>query len=391
MMFFLQLVGAMLLALIILVIAVYLYVRYKIRKFIKDIAEGFGELSATVPPFRIKLTSREQAEDELRDAMGDDDEEEEFFMDEDSVEKHSKSFVGLGFRPISDFNTDTVLNLRVLVHDQNSTFAVIYDHYSAGVWCDLYRGYRDGASWTYSSAKDPGMDIMPGHTQRFFPDVEVEEIAKQFWAQAPSDGIEIVADAEFARYFEKKYAEGMNWKIQRGGPTEEEIRRVAELSGDECTEEAIRSTQEQWATEISGFLGDLAIKQFNKQNDVSKQDAADREFRVFAVHERMPTQELLESIHQDFYLDMDEDLEDDEEEDPDTIKWRREFDRVSAVRESKTVIETFHAVLEESGKRDTYECLGAVSKPVEAEIWLRPYDEEDEEFEDDDELDDFEL
>ena len=394
MLFFLKLVGASLLALIILVLCVYLFVKYKIRKFFKDLADGISGMDAgTVPPFRIKLVTRERAEERARQYADEEDEDDEFFMNEEEVQARADTLGVMGFRLLGDFNTDAMLNMRVLVHDEKATYAVVYDHYGAGVWCDVYRSYQDGSSWTFSTTKDPGMDIMPRKQQRFHPDAELAEVVNQFWREAPSESVEVVSDDQFSRYFEKKYAEEMNWNIQRGGPTESEIRRIADNSGEECTPEVVKSIQDQWAVAIGAFLSDLAIKQFNKENDVSKQQVAEREDRVIAVHDRVPTEQLFESVYEDFYMDEEGD---DEDADPEMEPWRKQFQEIKSLHQSGGAVQAFNSILDGSGKREKFEHLGTVSKPVAAEIWLRPYfedfDEEDEDWDDrDEELDDFEL
>ena len=399
MMFFLKLVGAILVALILLLVGGFFFLKFKFRKFASKFAEAFADIGAApVPPFRIKLQSREKLESEQRQYAEDDeyDDDDEFFMNEQDVQEQSVSFESLGFELIGDFQSDAMFSMRAFGHKKESTYAVIYDHFAIGVWCDVYRGYLDGTSWTYSTAKDHGMDSPPGKRQRFFPGTETAEVVRQFWKDAPVNEIQTDADDQFARYFEKKYAEEMNWHIQRGGPSEQEIHRIAEQGGVECTPEMVKATQDQWEQAISQFLEQRAIKQFNKDNGVSKKEAMEREYRVVAIHDRMPTTRILESIYEDFYLDLPPDEDDDH--DPSMERWRNEYHKATDLRKSRNVVDTFKAILDESGEQEKFEQLGTVTKPVAAEIWLRPEDEDayadefdDEEDDYDEDLDDLNL
>jgi hypothetical protein len=62
-----------------------------------------------------------------------------------------------------------------------------------------------------------------------------------------------VTPQEFVGRFERAYAQIMDWHIARGGPTEAEIRRIAERSGKPCTDELVELIRGQWAAAIEIF------------------------------------------------------------------------------------------------------------------------------------------
>ncbi|MBM79572.1 MAG: hypothetical protein CMJ78_03135 [Planctomycetaceae bacterium] len=63
MMTFLKMVGAVV-ALIIVVLLVYLYIKHKIKSFLGDLKDSLGAIGAGgVPPFRIRLRERKADED----------------------------------------------------------------------------------------------------------------------------------------------------------------------------------------------------------------------------------------------------------------------------------------------------------------------------------------
>ena len=379
MVFFLKLVGASFVALLLLVAVGIYFIKYKFRKMFGGLLEQLLTAAGTVPPFRIKLTPVADQEefDEVRD---------------DAFEQLTQEIRQIGFRHIGDFESDVGIAFRAFYFADRRTHAVIYEHYAAGVWADFVRRDTDGNSWTYSTHKEHGMDSMPGKVAKFLPEMQVADVAQLLWSESPADNLVHVPPEDFAKYFQQRYAEEMNWNIKRGGPTEKEIRRVCELTDRECTSEGIQSIQAAWQESISNFLSENAIKQFNKENNFSRADAGLREYRVFAVHDRMPDRTLMQSVFEEFYVHDAEDEDDDDEPDPEEQKWRATLEQVQQLRQSQSAIEIAEQLIKQSGEAERYEYIGEVSKPVKAHIWLRPSYEDDEEYDEElEEVDALEL
>ena len=374
MFFFLKLVGAVIVALLLLIVVGYLFLKYKFRKLVGGLLEKFQASGGTVPPFRIRLTPVV---------------EEEYF-DEDRPENSAEiatEFEQLGFQHIGDFHSDAGFYLRAFFHADRKTYAVIYEHFAAGVWTDFVRQYKDRKTWTYSTCKEHGIDTMPGNVTKFLPEMTSTEVAQLLWSESPDDDLVSVPPNDFAKFFQQRYADEMNWNMKRGGPTEREIRRVCELSDQECTPEVVTSIQDAWKKAISSFLSQCAITQFNRETNVSRAEAEHREHRIFAVHDRMPNDELIQSVFEDFYIY--DAADEDEEPDPEDVKWRATLEQVQNLRQSKTPMQIVKQLIQQSDEAERYEYIHEVSKPIKAHIWLRPDYERDEEMEA--EVESFEL
>lgn len=363
---FLKFLAAVVVGILLILAVGFWFLKRKLKKFFGGLIEQLAA-GGIVPPFRIRLEPMD---------------EEGGFRKEGEVSESSDALTELGFEHIGDFTTDIGVNLQAWFHPSRKAYAVVYDHVVAGVWIDLVRHYADKTTYAYATCKNHGMNPMPGRTVKFFPDTPLKEVAEQFFNDSPSTGILQVPDDQFAKYFQQKYAEEMNWNIQRGGPTEEEIRRIAELGGDECTTGSIKVVQDAWAERISEFLSETAIKQFNKENEVSRADVGYREYRIFAAHGRMTDKTLMSSVFEDFYIDEDED--DDDEIDEDEKVWKERLADVGEWRKSMPVTEVVKKLIATTEKPGDYEHLGSVTKPVRAEIWLRPEYESDDEYDEDD-------
>lgn len=364
MIFFLKLVAASLVAILLLIVIGIFFLKYKIKKMLGGLLDQLDGVD-TVPPFRIKLT-----------AVAD---QEEFDEDRDeSFELLTSEIKQLGFQHIGDFDSDAGIAIRAFCHTERKTHALIYEHCAAGVWTDFVRHYNDNTSWTYATCKEHGMDTMPGNVAKFFTETPVADVATNLWSESPSDKLVNVQADGFARFFQQRYAQEMNWNIKRGGPSESEIRRVCELTDQECTPEGVKAIQDAWKDRISDFLSESAIKQFNKDNNVSRADANHREYRIFAIHDRMPDRNLMRSVFDDFYAD-----DDDDEPAPEEQKWRATLEQVQQLRKSQSAIQIAQMLIQESGNAENYKYIGEVSKPIKAKIWLRPGYEDEEDYDED--------
>ena len=366
MVFFLKLVGAVFVALLLLIVVGFFYLKYKIKKTFGGFLEKLQAAGAAVPPFRIRLTPVVDREEFAEDRS-------------DVFETLTGEIEQIGFQHIGDFQSDAGFAIAAFLFADRKTYAVIYEHYAAGVWADIVRQYGDRTTWTYTTCKEHGTDTMPGNITKFLPEMPIADVVELFWSESPTDDLVNVLPTDFAKLFQQIYADEMNWNMKRGGPTEKEIRRVSELSGEECTPEKIRSIQDAWGIAISDFLSECAITQCNRETNVSRADAEHREHRIFAVHDRMPNKDLLQNIFEDFYIDEDDD--DVDQRDPEEQKWRATLDQVRQLRKSQTVIEIAEHLIKNSNEAERYEYIHEVSTPIKARIWLRPDYDQDEEIE----------
>lgn len=161
---------------------------------------------------------------------------------------------------------------------------IVYEYPRAGIWLDLVTRYEDGTSVTFSTSPRGGtLDPRPGCEKVNEPGGEPGSLWKRFIAERPDRPRAEHTAENFVALFEKAYADEIDWRNSRGGPTREEIRRVAAQSGKQPSEEVVAATQERLAARARENLRTGLIDRFARQGTVSG-DAWDPE-RVTVVHD----------------------------------------------------------------------------------------------------------
>lgn len=361
---FLKLVAAFIVAIVVLVVAVILFIRWKLRRFLKKVIEAAGSQgSSAVPPFRIKLEPR-SIEDEA-----------EWFHEND-VRKQMQQFESSGFNPLGDFDVEGLpLKIRGFQHQDQQVYGVVYDHVAAGVWSDVVRRYSDETSWMVSSAKEHGMDAAPWHTPCFLPGQSVKELLSQLLESSPANGIQSAGADKFVPRFEAAYKREMNWRIERGGATEDEIRRICQKNGQDCTAEQVEQIQGLWKTAIGEFLSEQILLGWRKESRISSLDYDRISDRLVVIHKRLTPQQVLEA----YRCDSDDDDLDDEED--------QTLVRIKAWCSAESSVSAFQKLIEEKRAGARWKRIWDLKKPLVAEIWERiEPDRHDKDLDDDDEI-----
>jgi len=383
MMFFLRLVGAIFVAFILFILAAVIYIKWKFRSAFSKFADLLQNLGGgDIPPFRVKLKKRSEVLDE-------DDEEEDFLNDEASFKQSCDEFLSLGFDKIEDYYIEDIpLSMTAYIDRQSSTYGVVYDHPMAGVWTDLVRRYEDGSSWTFGSNQDSLMDYPDNKTIRHYPDLSLAEMLEKFQQEAPSADTVVVPDHEFPKFFERAYAEEMDWRIARGGATEAEIRRIAERDGNECTPQTIDAIQMQWRAAISEFYSERALRRFRKEQDLSRREWENLSDAGVVVHQEMQAEEILQAFDENYYPGSPFEMPDDSDPEyqDERNKWNQQLDDIREQLKTTPPQMIMKSLIETSDNKEVeWKLTGAVDAPIPADIWLRRWKDEDDEWDDDDE------
>lgn len=385
MMLFLKIVAGFFIAFVLLLVVGFFFIRWKFRRWIDKFADALKEAAAGgVPPFRIHLRKRERDEEEDEDDWLDDENIEAF-------EARSAEFESLGFTKLEDYHVDEIMTqMRVFVDEKTCTYGIVYSHPLIKVWCDVVRKYEDGTGWTFGTTKYHGMDIHPKSTHRFFPDESLTEVVTKFKEEAPREDAILATKEDFPALFEKAYAEEMDWRISRNGPTEEEIRRIAQMNDDECTDEQVQQIQTQWRMAISEFQKERVLKRYRKSAELNSFQWDHLQNYGVVVHDKMRAEELLEIFDEEYYPTSpgesdDEDL--DEEELEMRAEWEKRLRELRAALQQGPPQQVFRNLVEigNGESTDQWEFLSSVTEPIAADIWIRTYGDEDSDAWDDDE------
>jgi hypothetical protein len=349
---FLKLVAAFLVALVVLTAAIIFFLRWKVRKFLKNMIEAVGaQASSVVPPFRIKLEPRA------------DDDETEWFHEED-VKTQMQQFESSGFTLLGDYDVEGLpLQIRGFQHQDHNVYGVIYDHAAAGVWSDVVRRYEDETSWTVTSAKEHGMDSAPWHTPCFMPGQSVNELLSKLLASSPVSGMQKAGADKFVSRFEAAYKREMNWRIERGGATEQEIRRVCEKNGQDCTAEHVEQIQGLWKTAIGELLSEQLLRFWRKESGISSREYERIAPDLVVIHDRLTAEQVLTQG----YCDFDEEVDDEEQLAVQVKGWCQ----------AETPTSAFSKLISIRNTGERWHRLAKLDKPLKAEIWERPNDSDD--------------
>lgn len=350
----LQIFGAAFLLLILFLAIGALVIRSKVRRFARNMEQTLGGFTKTMAaastPSRIQL---------LRMAQPD-------WVEEEDVEDQRAPLPELGFQLVGAYQVEELddLALEAWVNKSKSVTAVIYEHPSSGVWTDFVTRYLDGGRVTFTNgSRGGGVEHAPGHELQRFTDLVPKELFRKFLFGRPLKSMEPVDPESFAASFEKAYADEMDWRNSRGGVTEDEIRAIAQLSGetyDETTIKAARKLAEEHAMEQ---LQDAVLERFLKQTTMSAFEWEDVRDRTVVVHDRM-------SPH--YFAEFLSNLLDDET--------HPEIDGTPETA-PRRMFESLNEGFAEEGK---FKMLGTVNEPVVADVYASPHRPDHDEDDDDD-------
>ena len=169
------------------------------------------------------------------------------------MQKYGQDLDAQGFEEIGTFRIPEIAGLVLTAYTQpyQSVSAVVYNHPLAGCFVDVFSENERGQSLTVSSAPaGEELDHPPGHNKVIDKTMMVVEMYDFLLTRRPSGPHKRIDETNFVEEFQAAYAKDMDWRMSRGGVTDEEVRRSAEAIGV-TSERAIQRTakklQEQYA------------------------------------------------------------------------------------------------------------------------------------------------
>jgi hypothetical protein len=300
-------------AIVIVVLIGWWWIKRKIASFTEGMMQAMSGMAGVVPAFRITLT-----ENQLE------------WSDEPAVNAVTAELDYIGFTKIGDFRCQEMfLTMRAFQHPAKRCYAVIYDSEIVGTSVDLVTNTTDGQHLCVSSHTMAGMMALPAWSEAAKLPLDLkaqpEDVVKlpaeldRLIAGRPLQ--EVAADA-FAAHFIEMHEREMDWHIDRGGVTEEEIRRMVDAdpaNDQEPEQEAIQNILNIWKGSISQHVDDEVRQTFLGQNHMTAAEWDKKQDRVFFVHEKKALDELIATITDRMLADQnfggDDDDEDEDEED----------------------------------------------------------------------------
>lgn len=356
------------------------WLRWKFGKAFDQIRQLSGMLTPSlVPPLRLSF----RPETDLQ------------WADEEALRRDTAFLIAEDFQQVGDFQgEESPVSLRAFVHPERRIWAAIQSLYGIKQWTDLVTWYEDGTTFACANLEDHGMDRPPWRTARFMPELSIPDLLEQFLAERPANkAMRPVSSADMPQVVSEAYAREMDWRIERGGVTAEEIARTLASDHQTAEPQTIRMIQAGWKSAISAFMDVQCRKRFLDDGSLSAREWEEVRDRILVVHDRTPAETLQFALCPD-----DEEGESDDVEPPRDL-WSGPEDeneeegvspRLKALRQRlevdnpRTVFAELNAELPESRQSTK---LGQVSfNSVTADLYVRP-EWDNAEYEDDDEGD----
>ena len=207
----------------------YIVLRWTLTRFLKGLMS-----MAEAHPLRISTQPKS---------------DEEKWHNETTVSRARSFFEGQGYEWVQDFEVKEIdqLFLSSLVHRDGSA-AVIYDHPEHKSWIDLVALENQLGHLTVSSSPLAKNFENPDFCQRIIlEETEAQTLLKVFrerQAQIPEEQRRALTADNFQSELETAYANEVDWRHSRGGPTREEIKKNLIANQQKHTESEVESIWE---------------------------------------------------------------------------------------------------------------------------------------------------
>ena len=361
---FLQIVGAVFVALFLVVIAAFLFLKWKLSSWAKQMSDqvqefggmmekmaaGGGPMAAAMggmmEPLSLKLHATE------------DEPDEDFAL---QIEAWTKSLSREGFETVGDFEADpTMLWMRAFVHPESGAAAVLYVMPLAGAWYDVTLRI-DGQSVTMTDSQREMADSPPwSKIVQLDAGTPPAKAYERLLRSVGEPSVEPYTRENFPERFQNEYQKAAIWRAKRG-ESEDEIKRISSAEAGEqvdnsFVQQMLDSRGQMRAYQINEFLKE----QWLKDSEVSAYDYEQIEDRIVVIHELTPPDLLLDTWGECY----GEHFEDEPEDLPDVSE-------LVAGRDPRQAFRDLQQKLPPGGRFQHY---AAVEGDISGDLWLRPDD-----------------
>lgn len=338
-------IGMICTALFVILLIAVVIIALRVRRFVKGLGEAMKNANLSGTPATITLVPAPAPT----------------WQDTAKVAATVDEFHRAGFDDIGIFIMPEMpgVQLQAFCRPLEGLYGVVYEHTQAGfVWADVFSRYENGDGITASNApKGHELDHKPGQTKIYDKHATVTELLEKLRAQRqPLPTVPHTA-AAFVALFQQSYAEEMEWRDKRGGPTAEEIQRVALEMGQAASPDQVQSARNIERAQAAERMEGRCLEAFFASGQIGADEGERLRDHIIVVHDFSDVEAHLDDVA---VL-----LRDGENDDFD-------LDEYLAPHRDKSPREAFRQVVFDLPLRQAYRHLGTVSEPVEADVWVRP-------------------
>lgn len=321
------------------VVLAFFVIRAKIRRFAKTLREGLGGILAAQQPPRITL----------RPSVSPD------WEDPEAVDECCAALRGDGFSETGRYRIPEMGDLHVVAftHPSENYVAIVYDHAEVGVFADVVALFEGGESLTVGNAPTGGeLDQRDGHPKIIDSELSPGEMVERLRRESRGRTPRAIPAEQLPGEFERAYAEEMDWRLARGGATEEEIRRVADGIHDDFDEEQIGAARACANMQAAVAMSTACLDTFMEQTLMSVAEWEKIRESVVVVHDQLDTTMVIGEFRTNVELPdpLDESLD--------------SFD--PGQRTARQIFMHLNAMLPPVLR---YTLIGQVSEPAEADVY----------------------
>lgn len=360
---FVKLVGAIIVAvifaLIVVAIAGYFWLKWKMKKLTGSLGDKLGEAFAefgaamgvaNVPPLRVKLLRIENHE----------------LSNAEQMQAWTENITQQGFEMIGDFEVQpAMMELRSFVNQETNSCAVFYEHPMVGQWLDIYSVIEDGSeSFTLTTDQKNLMDARDGHTiMRVTSLTTPAKAYEKFLKERPERDWTFIPPGEFVNRFQQSYADEMDWRVGRGGPTADEIKRISEKEGSEFNPQLVNNIQQAWKNQAGYQYEEEMLENYLAQSDLSAREWEKIRNRIIFIHQLTTADRVMDMIE---YVAINDDASDYDD------AYEALQSKIKESLKQYSPEQAFDRILNDYQITGRFEKAGVVEKPIRAIAYIGP-------------------
>lgn len=358
---------------VLLILLVWFWLKWKFRsfaaRFADELASAMAQMGGMAPPLRIDLEPMQEAD----------------WSDGDKADLITETLTELGYELDGLFEAYAPLQIEIqgFRNSQSSSFAALYEIKQMDRLClDLVADLSDGTHITVSNAEDKGLDhplfsklIRLEHLDLSEPE-QVREMHARLLEELQGETTVDLTGQKFEDNFESFWAREMDWRMERGGVTTEEVIRISARNGEpEPSEEEIELAKRPWKQQIDNFITDQIRKDYLNNTNMSGKEWEETLDRLVIVHEHSEASHLIDTLTDTICYESDLDDEDNDDEEDPYLKAEQELNQI--FRSEACVMNAFHRALDLLPPDRKYTLQTTTESPWKSEIYLSPkyYDE----------------
>lgn len=284
-MIFLQILGAVVLVILVLLALLFFFLRHKIGKFFRDVIRDENPT-----PLTIHLTEDIEPE----------------WQDDKKVKEYMGELLEIGFSESKAFTIEEMPMISLQHFYNNEINAVLYKHEMIGSWVEFVFDDEQGNEYTVSNVAEIGsqIDHRPENIKYSDPHASVKQLFTKVEEITSDFNPVSFLPEDFRHKFEETYKKDMAFQVRNGGVSYEEFLKIASVTkGAEKINDV--TLKERF---IEHKLSELnlwhypALQEFSENQ--GKENDEDTTYDCFIVPEKANVPALLEYLEeQDFITD----------------------------------------------------------------------------------------